>query len=140
MFERLEKMAKELMPAVDFCSFRFVRKTSEQLAARQGVPLPPTIFDDAGVMVTVLHGGGIGYGATSDLTPTGLREAVKRAVEWAEATSGKTVFDFSKIAMPHPVGEYRSKVEKPWSEVPLADRMDAVLSRHKEMKIDDTLK
>ena len=42
-------------------------------------PEPPQLSTDRGAMVTVIDKGGLGYAATSDLTPAGLREAAGRA-------------------------------------------------------------
>jgi predicted Zn-dependent protease len=95
-----------LAPAVDFCSLRVVEESSEQLMVRQDVLQPPSTAIDRGAMVTVMHGGGCGYAATSDLSTAGLKEALARARHWAEASTGRSVVDYATIALPRPVGTY----------------------------------
>ena len=74
----------------DFCALRFVEESSEILTVRQDVPEPPQLSMDRGAMVTVIHQGGLGYAATSDLTPAGLREAAERARRLAQLTAGRS--------------------------------------------------
>src|SRR3954463_704087 len=112
MLETLKSEFRKAAPAVDFCALRFVEETSEYLAVRQDVAEPPQLSSSRGAMVTVMDGGGLGYAATSDLTPAGIREAVARAVGLAKLTTGRTVIDYRKVEMPRPQGEYRSPVTR----------------------------
>ncbi len=70
-------------PACDYWTLRLVEEESDHLEVRQGVVEPSALDSSLGAMVTVVKGGGIGYGATSDLSPAGLRAAGARAAEWA---------------------------------------------------------
>jgi len=96
------------VPAVDFCSLRMVDETSEQLTVRQDVLQPPSTAIDRGAMVIVMHGGGYGYAATSDLSDTGMKEAIARARRWAEASAGRSVVNYSKLELPRSGGMYAS--------------------------------
>ena len=78
MTTSFESTFKRLIPAVDFCSMRFVEETSEQLSVRQNVAEPPQSMRDRGVMIAVIDKGGYGYAATSDLSESGLRAATLR--------------------------------------------------------------
>src|SRR6185295_14936102 len=80
---------RDVAPAVDFCSLRLVEERDEHLAVRRGVVQPPHVTYDSGAMVTVAHGGGVGYAATSDLTAAGLRRAAAQALAWAQRTAGR---------------------------------------------------
>ena len=91
MTTSFEATFKRLIPAVDFCSMRFVEETSEQLSVRQNVAEPPQSMRDCGVMITVIDKGGYGYAATSDLSESGLRAAIARAHQWAKLTAGRSV-------------------------------------------------
>lgn len=106
MFDSIRSLFKSLAPAVDFCSLRFVDERSSQIAVRQNVLQPVASSVDRGVMITVIHRGGYGYAATSDLSANGLKEAITRATEWAQA--GRFVTDYSKIRLPRPQGQYSS--------------------------------
>ncbi|MQQ99920.1 TldD/PmbA family protein [Glaciimonas soli] len=106
MHDTLRTQFKRLAPAVDFCSLRLVDESSEHIMVRQDVLQPISNRADCGVMVTVIHHGGYGYAATSDLSDSGLKEAFSRAKSWAEASAGRSVVDYSAIAMPRPTGRY----------------------------------
>ena len=87
MTEAIERRFQDVAPAVDFCSMRLVTTRSEQLWVRQGVLQPMRSVRDQGAMITVIDGGGYGYGATSDLSESGLRSAAERARAWANRSS-----------------------------------------------------
>ena len=106
MYDDIRSLFKQLAPAVDFCSLRLVDETSEQIMVRQNVLQPLGNRSDRGVMISVMHRGGYGYAATSDLSASGLKEALKRAQGWAEASAGRSVVDYSRIDMPRPSGRY----------------------------------
>ncbi len=120
MFEGLEQRFREVLPAADFCSLRAVDEYSEIIRVRQDVLQPIQLFTDCGAMVTVMDRGGYGYAATSDLSTAGLRQAVQQALDWAHLTAGRSVFDYRKIAMPHPRGEYESPLGKAWETLPMS--------------------
>lgn len=108
MQDTIAKLFKSLVPAVDFCSLRLVDETSEQIMVRQDVLQPLTTRIDCGAMITVIDRGGYGYAATSDLSRSGLQDALARAHAWAKASSGRSVIDYSKIRLPQPTGTYAS--------------------------------
>jgi predicted Zn-dependent protease len=120
----LEALFSDLNPPVDFFSLRHVRTRSETVEVRNDVLEPLSDALDVGVMLTVIHGGGLGYAATPDVSAAGLRGALARATEWAARSAGRAVMDFSSLEAPLPRGEYRTPVKRPWDSVPLADRID----------------
>jgi predicted Zn-dependent protease len=139
MLDTLESRFRSAAPNVTFCSLRYMQERQEVLSVRQDVPEPAWQSEDAGAMVTVIHKGGLGYAATSDLTITGLRQAVNQAVQWSELTAGRGVTDFNKIPMPHPVGEYLGPEQAPWDQAPLADKMDLLRRECRRLKVDDRI-
>ena len=136
MLERLEALFREAMPAVDFCSFRYVRESEQLIGVRQDVPEPVAASEDAGVMVTVLEKGGMGYAATGDLTAGGVARAVERARAWAARSAGRGVIDVGAVAMPHPVGEYTGPERVPWDAVPLKEKLDLLREQCARLKTD----
>ncbi len=138
MTASFESTFKRLIPAVDFCSLRFVEETSEQLSVRQNVPEPPHTCVDRGVMITVIDKGGYGYAATSDISESGLRTAIARAHEWAKLTAGRGVADYSAFAMPKPSGYYRTPLQQP---TPLSKRekFEMLKAESADCKIDDRI-
>ncbi len=99
---------KQLAPAVDFCSLRLLNERSERTSVRQNVLQPLSSSLDYGAMITVIHRGGYGYAATSDLSAAGLKAAMAKAQDWAAASAGRSVVDYSSIALPRPQGYYAS--------------------------------
>ncbi|MBT3342582.1 MAG: TldD/PmbA family protein [Gemmatimonadetes bacterium] len=139
MLETVERHFKELAPAVDFCSLRFVSEQNEAIEVRQDVLQPVDTDDDVGVMITVVDGGGLGYSATSDLSLSGLHAALERATDWARKTAGHAVVDHGRIARPAPVGDYSASVAQPWEDTPLGDRIDRVRTECQRLKTDDRI-
>lgn len=139
MFTGLEERFKQVMPDVGFCSLRAVHESNELIRVRQNILQPIQTFEDLGAMVVVIDKGGYGYSATSDLSIDGLRRAVEGATSWAHAVADKSVFDYSSVAMPHPTGEYITKVEKPWSAMSLSKKIDIVKKECERLKIDDRI-
>ncbi len=126
-------------PAVDFCALRFVDETSEFLQVRQDVAEPPQLSTSRGAMVTVIDEGGLGYAATSDLSPTGVAEAVRRAHELARLTAGRCVVDYGAIELPRPRGTYRSKVERDPASLSRGAKYDLIADEAKQCRIDDRI-
>jgi len=139
MLDTLESRFREVLPAVEFCSLRFVNESAEMVCVRQGITEPVHRAEDSGAMITVIHNGGLGYGATSDLTPSGLREAARQAEYWARQAAGRSVVDFRKITHPEPVGEYIGPEETPWESVPLSEKIAVLQAENKRLKSDDRI-
>jgi predicted Zn-dependent protease len=139
MLDVMEARFREAMPRAEFCSLRYVRQRDEVVTVRQDVPEPLLRSEDAGAMITVIDGGGMGYAATCDLSAASLKTAAARAAEWARHASGRSVVDFTKIAFPHPVAEHKGPCRQAWEGLPLADKFDLLLSLSRQMKIDDRI-
>ncbi len=134
----LETLLRDALPtSVDHASARFVDERSQLVQVRQGVLDPVRTHADVGVMITVWAGGGSGYAATSDLTPSGLSLAAKRATEWAEITAGRGVLATPPLG--HPTGTYSSPVLRSWAEAGLADRIDLLTEQSSKLAIDDRI-
>ncbi len=124
---------------VDHCSIRIVDEVTEQLEVRRGALQPARLTRDYGAMVTVMAGGGLGYAATSDLSASGIRAALSRAKDWAEATAARSVYDWSKLQMPETSGTYASDVVRPWAEVPLDEKVALLTGLSKHVSIDERI-
>jgi predicted Zn-dependent protease len=136
MLEAIAQRFVEILPKASDCSYcaaRFVEDHSERIAVRQNVVQPLALDTDVGAMITVMHGGGYGYAATGDLSPSGLRAAVDRARNWAAKAAVRTV-DYGKIALPHPRGTYRSLVGKPWEGLDLGDKIALLMEHSRRLK------
>jgi predicted Zn-dependent protease len=136
MFQTIANRFRAQIPNVDFCSLRIVREQVEVLANTRGVVQPPHAVDDLGAMVTVFHGGGMGYAATSDLSESGLHAAIERAKAWAEKSAGVAVFDFSTVKMPHPKGQYIAPVERPFHDITIGEKLELLTEQSAKLTID----
>jgi len=139
MQDEIKQRFYKIIPPVDFCSLRYLEERSEMLSVRQQVIEPPTRRFDVGVMITVMDKGGLGYAATSDLTESGLREAVARAQRWAEQSQPYMLFDTRKLVPPHHKGEYASVVTKPWNSLSVADKLDLLRQEMTQCPINDKI-
>ena len=139
MLDDLERRFRQIAPKAEFCSMRYQRYVDEGVSVRQSVPSPVSRSDNAGVMITVIDGGGYGYGATSDLSTEGLKRAAEQAAAWAKRAAGASVVDFSKVDMPHPTGEYHGPNVRPWDSVPLSEKFDALMAMNKQLKTSDKI-
>src|SRR6184192_3894606 len=97
-----------LRSSAPFWSLRLHHDTREVLAMRQDTLEPPRLSVDRGAMLTAVTDGGYGYCATSDLSASGLQQALDRATRWAEATRGKSVVRYEPAKFGAPRGEYAS--------------------------------
>lgn len=139
MLDVLASRFASVLPKVDFCSLRFFREREQMLSVRQNVPLPIWQAQDIGAMVTVIHNGGLGYAASSDLSVDGLRLAVGQAVQWAERTAGRGVTNFSDVPMPHPTGECIGQTQQPWEQVPVNEKMDLLQRQCQRLKASERI-
>ncbi|HEV7913637.1 MAG TPA: TldD/PmbA family protein, partial [Albitalea sp.] len=139
MLDRLEACARRAAPAVQQWAVRGVMESSEELTVRQGVAQAPSRCRDAGVMVTVIDRGGLGYAATSDASESGLAAAFDRARELAHAVAGRTVFDYGQLAATSPQGRYASRVERPASTVGLKHKLDLLSAISAATRLDDRI-
>ncbi|HEX4943241.1 MAG TPA: TldD/PmbA family protein [Usitatibacteraceae bacterium] len=139
MLDALGRDFRAIAPAVDFCALRFVEESSELLTVRQDVAEPPQLSTDRGAMVTVIDKGGLGYAATSDLTPAGLREAASRATRLAQLTAGRSVVDYGRIAMPSPRGTYASPPGDDPARLTRREKLDLLAGEAKQCRIDERI-
>ncbi len=134
MQDSIERRFREAAPAVDFCSLRLVEKAQEQLIVRRGVLQPVRTSEDMGAMLTVIHAGGLGYAATSDLSAAGLRLASARALDWARRTADASVPGAAEPPRESVTGEYATPVEQPWSAVPLPEKIELLQEQCERLK------
>ena len=91
-----------------FWSLRLVEERVASYSVRKNVAQPPSFLVDRGAMLTVHDRGGLGYAATSDLSPAGLQAALDRACRWARASAPRSLIDSRQLGNPAPRGRYES--------------------------------
>lgn len=136
MLDTLEHTARRAAPAVDQWAVRGLVEHSECLTVRQQVVQAPSRRCDAGVMVTVVDGGGLGYAATSDASEGGLRSAFAEATALAHAVAGRAVFDPRQLPRVSAQGRYASTVERPIATLGLKERLALLAEANAALRPD----
>jgi predicted Zn-dependent protease len=126
-------------PPCDYWTLRLVAEESDHLSVRQGVVEPSALGYSLGAMVTVVSGGGLGYGATSDLSPAGLVAATDQALGWAEAHARLGLFDAALYPRSALQAEYRSPLTQPWGNLPLVDKLALLQEANRALAIDERI-
>jgi predicted Zn-dependent protease len=137
MRDQLQARFREAMPACDYATLRWVRDRDDIMAVRRDVLQPVHASTDEGAMITVVHDGGMGYAATSDLSVSGLRAAADRALDWAKRTAGRSVVDFARVPRMTAEAEYSTPVKSPWAQTPLSDKVSLLTEECARLKVDD---
>jgi predicted Zn-dependent protease len=135
----LKKTFSAIAPKADFCSLRYESGYGEYISVRQNVLQPFSRYKFSGAMITIIRNGGLGYGATSDLSEKGLAEAADRAATWADYCAGKGIVDFSSISFGSPQGTYKTPVKQDWETVSLKEKIDLLIQVCEGLKIHDTI-
>jgi len=123
-------------PACDYWTLRLVSEESDHLEVRQGVVEPSVLGVSAGAMVTLVSGRGVGYGASADLSPAGLRAAADRALEWAAAHAALGLFDAAIYPRSDQRSAYRSPEVEPWEAMALDAKLDLLQQASRALAID----
>ncbi|AUB81871.1 TldD/PmbA family protein [Candidatus Thiodictyon syntrophicum] len=140
--DALEQIAARfaaLAPACDYWTLRLVEESSEHLEVRQGVVEPSALGESLGAMFTVVAGGGVGYGATSDLSAAGLRAAAAAALGWAAAHAELGLFAGTIYPRSALRADYRSPVAEPWDSIGLADKLALLQDANTALAIDERI-
>jgi len=137
MIERVVARFRDLAPAVHFCSLRLVQEEREELEVRNGVLEPVDLRRILGAMVTVHDRGGMGYAATSDLSATGLKRALDRAVQWAHDTASVGLIDTASLPIHHPEGSFEAPTSQRWASVGVGDKVALLQHLCGRMNADD---
>ncbi len=130
---------KQCVPAVDFWSLRLVDDETETLSVREGVAQPPASAQSRGAYMTLVHRGGMAYGATSDLTAPGFKRAIESAMNWLEVTRRHALLNVDKLPRPGTSGRYRSAVAQPWHGMTLNDKLALLQQVNTALKIDPAI-
>ena len=115
-----------LAPSAAVWSARLVETHYESIVFRQGVLQPLANGWSRGVFLTLIHAGGMGYAATSDLSHAGLSHAIHQAKAWAEATAQVSLGDPAALPLPTQQEHYAPLIHNGWEDLPLTERLTLV--------------
>jgi predicted Zn-dependent protease len=134
--QRLSARFAAAAPACDYWTLRLVDETGEGLAVRDDVAEPSRLWRSRGAMITLVANGGLGYAATSDLSPSGLARAVARALELAALHAQLGLFHPSLYPRSALKARYAPEVQQPWGEQRLEDKLARLLHACRQMDRD----
>jgi predicted Zn-dependent protease len=126
-------------PAVDYWTLRLVDERGEGLAVRDDVAEPASLGLSRGAMLTVVSGAGMGYAATSDLSPAGLRAAADRALRAAELHARRGLFDVRFQPRSGLRAEYSSPVAEPWEDWSLEQKLPLLFDACAALDTDERI-
>ncbi|WP_455205099.1 TldD/PmbA family protein [Kaarinaea lacus] len=130
---------KKNAPAVDYWSLRLEDHRYEGICVRQAVLEPLQTQLSRGALITVAHGGGIGYAATNDVSSTGLREASKRAMAWAKNSAKLNLLADIEMPFSSEHADYHTPIEQAWDSSTLGDKIELLQNQCAALKIDDRI-
>lgn len=134
MLDHITRRFEAIAPAVDFWSIRLVDDRRECLSVRQHVVQPVDNRSNTGALISVVEGDGMGYGATSDLTDSGLAAAARDAREWARRSAGVCLLSPQQMPRAETSGVYEAPVEQPWDDVRLDDKIGWLADASRQLK------
>lgn len=140
--DHLRAIAERFMsqaPACDDWTLRLVEEEVDHLQVRQGVVEPARFDATRGAMITLSKGGGIGYGATSDLSAAGLRAAASRAADWASLHARLGLFDANIVPRELTHADYRTRVDEPWDSLSVDAKLGVLHSANQALAIDERI-
>ncbi|WP_425274318.1 TldD/PmbA family protein [Pseudomonas kitaguniensis] len=91
-----------------FISLRLIEQQSQSLAVTRNIIEPPAQRNECGVMVCVHVDGQQGFAATSDISQSGLRYALDRATQTAQALRGRGLLKYTTAYVQGVHAHYRS--------------------------------
>ncbi|MFS4459577.1 TldD/PmbA family protein [Bdellovibrio sp. HCB2-146] len=128
-----------LKSSVDWLQIRHVREKTTYRGVRDEKPNHNHISFDQGVMIEVLVNGHFGYAGTSDLSPSGIKRALTKAVTMAKVASPYKVHEFSLEQRPATKGSYQSPAVRPLDSASAKEIADIFIDATRAMKVSDKI-
>ncbi len=136
MLAKIAQSFRQQAPAVEAWWLRVVDGSTQSLSVRQDVLLPPFEQRSRGVFVQIADRGGIGYAATADVTPAGLKRAAQLAQQWAHATADLGLVGTDDLPLPAARGEHATPVARSWDSQSLADKVGVLQDASRRLRVD----
>ena len=100
--EQIKKVFLETCPkSIDFIALKFIKNKAKHCSVKNSFPHSNSLVTDKGIQVEVLHGGQFSYAATHDISPQGIKSAIKRAILLNEQSLKWNLFPFSLRTRPN---------------------------------------
>lgn len=135
LFSEFNKYKKD----ADFVAFKFIREKTRDYSVRNGKTEELGEFADMGLLIEVMLNGHMGYGATSELSPQGIKSAFSKARGMTESASARAVHRFDKSIRPGVKGTYESARKIKLDKLSLAEIFDFLKKTSNAMKTSDLI-
>jgi len=126
-------------PKAEYWTLRLLDETREGISVRDDVAEPAGLGLSRGALLTVVEGAGLGYAATSDLSPAGLRAAFDRALAAAALHARLGLFDGRFYPRSSLRAEYQSPVAEPWEARSLEDKLALLFDACARLDVDERI-
>lgn len=135
MQTEFQKYKKE----ADFVAFKTIQERTRDFAVRDGKPDNLTEFFDEGLLIEVMKNGHLGYSATCETTPEGIKHAFQQAIAMTEKSSKFPVFHFNHNVRPASKGRFKSSSQKPLDQLSITAIYDFLKATSLKLKSSDQI-
>lgn len=125
--------------SADFVAFKFIKEKTRDYSVRNGKTEDLNEFSDQGLMIEVMINGHVGYGATAELTPEGIKKTFNKARSMTETASRFSVHRFDKTIRPAATGRYETTRKIKLDKLSLADLFDYLKKTSLALKKKDLI-
>lgn len=133
------KSLTEFKKQVDWVGLRFYsEKAHRQVVRNENLEFHGSNHDQ-GIMIEVMVDGHVGYAATSDLTPEGLRAAFLRAKTFSTQSSHFKVAAFSQEQRPSSQGQFQSPYLHRLDALTTEEIVSTLLKASKTLKVSEKI-
>jgi len=139
MIADLQRALSAVNVPADWVGIRAVRQYSAYRSVRDGLPTGNSRSLNQGVMVEVMVGGQIGYGAVNSLKLEAIQGAVQVAYGQAIAASAWAIHPLTPAVRPLVRGHYVSPVEKPLDVLSAGEVNEILVTLCEHLKVGDRI-
>ena len=133
----LVELLNSLNIDVDYLSLRSVYNKSVSINVRNEILEGVSSSEDHGLMIEVMIGGQIAYGATNSFDPSEVKRCALKAKQSALMAQSFGLFPFNENVRPKIVGEYKSPAQKGIDYFRPSELSELLTSLSAAMKIHD---
>jgi predicted Zn-dependent protease len=133
----LKQLLNSLNIKADYISLRSVYNKSVTINARNEILEGVSSSEDHGLMIEVMIGGQIAYGATNSFEPSDVLRCALKAKQSAEMAQNFGVFKFSEVVRPKAVGEYQSPATKGMESFRPSELSELLITLSGAMKVHE---
>lgn len=125
--------------SADFVAFKFIKEKTRDYSVRNGRTEDLNEFNDQGLMIEIMINGHMGYGATGELTPEGIKKAFNKARSMTDTSSRFLIHQFDKRIRPPSRGYYETSRTTKLDKLSLSGIFDYLKKSSLALKKNDLI-